>query len=179
VPPAERYSYAFEGNAQVLDHALITQNLSRLVSRITFARSNVDQPETRRNDTSAARVSDHDGVVIGLATGTPKLSVTVAGVADGGSLVTLRFRNTGAGNLFNLVVDSLRTRVTSGAGSVAPTTGVPLAVAPVLGPGQSVTVTVAVTSAPTVLKYALGEGGSYQTASGATLRFSSTQSVTK
>jgi predicted extracellular nuclease len=179
VPPAERYSYAFEGNAQVLDHALITQNLSRLVSRITFARSNVDQPETRRNDTSAARVSDHDGVVIGLATGTPKLSVTVTGVADGGSLVTLRFRNTGAGNLFNLVIDSLRTRVTSGTGTATPTTGVPLAVAPVLGPGQSVTVTVAVTSSPSVLKYALGEGGSYQTASGATLRFSSTQSVTK
>ena len=27
VPPAERYSYSFDGNAQVLDHELITQNL--------------------------------------------------------------------------------------------------------------------------------------------------------
>ena len=27
VPAGERYSYSFDGNAQVLDHELITQNL--------------------------------------------------------------------------------------------------------------------------------------------------------
>jgi predicted extracellular nuclease len=65
-PPAERYSYVFDGNAQSLDHILVNQPLitSTLVRREEHARIDADFPETARNDgTTALRLSDHDPVV--------------------------------------------------------------------------------------------------------------------
>ena len=180
VPPAQRYSYLFEGSAQVLDHALITQNLSRLVSRVSFSRSNADQPEVLRGDAaSPARLSDHDGIVVGFAAGTPALVATVDSVSADGGTVTVRFSNTGTGNLFNLMTDSLRARPLVGTGTVTPVTTVPVAIAPVLGPGQSVTATFVVTVPSTVSRYALAAAGSYQNAAAGLLRFSATLSVSK
>ncbi len=60
----QRYSYLFGGNAQVLDHILITANLLTRVSRISFARSNADFPESMRGDARRPeRLSDHDAPV--------------------------------------------------------------------------------------------------------------------
>ena len=57
----EPYSYVFDGNAQVIDHILITQNLYPLLVRLAFARSNADFPETYRTDPARPeRLSDHD-----------------------------------------------------------------------------------------------------------------------
>ena len=67
VPAAERYSYVFDGNAQVLDHVLVSPGALASVSGIAFARGNADAPETARNlATSSSRISDHDAVVIYL-----------------------------------------------------------------------------------------------------------------
>jgi hypothetical protein len=58
---SERYSFVFEGSAQVLDHILMTQNLQSIFSRIHYARNDADFPESLRNDpTRSERISDHD-----------------------------------------------------------------------------------------------------------------------
>ncbi|HKP87803.1 MAG TPA: BACON domain-containing carbohydrate-binding protein, partial [Blastocatellia bacterium] len=60
-PPDQRYSFSFDGNAQVLDHELITSNLLSRFSRIAYARNNADFPEVLRNDPNRPeRLSDHD-----------------------------------------------------------------------------------------------------------------------
>lgn len=58
---AAPYSYVFDGNAQTLDHILVTQNLYPLLNRLAYARSNADFPETYRGDPARPeRLSDHD-----------------------------------------------------------------------------------------------------------------------
>jgi hypothetical protein len=62
--PAERYSYSFDGNAQVLDHVLIDTLIQPRFSRFHTARLNADFPESYRNDASRPeRLSDHDAPV--------------------------------------------------------------------------------------------------------------------
>ncbi len=64
VTAAEHYSYSFEGNAQELDHILISQNLLSRFTRLGYARVNADFPEVYRSDANRPeRLSDHDGVV--------------------------------------------------------------------------------------------------------------------
>ncbi|HJQ27282.1 MAG TPA: HYR domain-containing protein, partial [Blastocatellia bacterium] len=65
-PPAERYSYNFDGNAQTLDHILVNAALISATGtrREEHARIDSDFPETARNDgTTPTRISDHDPVV--------------------------------------------------------------------------------------------------------------------
>lgn len=60
----EKYSFVFGGNAQALDHMLVTTNLLTRVSRFSYARSNADFPESWRNDSRRPeRLSDHDAPV--------------------------------------------------------------------------------------------------------------------
>ncbi|CAN5119081.1 hypothetical protein BH20ACI2_BH20ACI2_13160 [soil metagenome] len=57
----QRYSYHFDGNAQVLDHVLISAALRPYVHGFGYARINADFPATARNDeTRPERFSDHD-----------------------------------------------------------------------------------------------------------------------
>ena len=64
LPAAERYSYSFDGNAQVLDHELVNAALLPFVSRVAYARSNADFPESFRNDSNRPeRITDHDVAV--------------------------------------------------------------------------------------------------------------------
>jgi len=57
----QRYSFSFDGNAQALDHELITGNLLTAFSHLEYARNNSDFPEVFRNDPSRPeRISDHD-----------------------------------------------------------------------------------------------------------------------
>jgi predicted extracellular nuclease len=65
--PAERYSYVYDGDAEVLDHALTSAAADAWVTTVALARGNADAPETLADDPStAARSSDHDGLVIYL-----------------------------------------------------------------------------------------------------------------
>jgi hypothetical protein len=57
----QRYSYVFEGNAQVLDHILISRSMTGNLRGFEYARANADFPESLRNDgTRPERISDHD-----------------------------------------------------------------------------------------------------------------------
>jgi predicted extracellular nuclease len=65
-PPAERYSFSFDGNAQTLDHVLVNSAmlLSTSDQRVEHARLGADFPEVARNNaTVATRISDHDPIV--------------------------------------------------------------------------------------------------------------------
>jgi predicted extracellular nuclease len=64
IAAGERYSYRFDGNAQVLDHILITASLRSFVHGFGYARVNADFPESYRGDENRAeRFSDHDPAV--------------------------------------------------------------------------------------------------------------------
>jgi len=65
--PTSRYSFNFDGSAQVLDHALTTQALTTLVRGFEYGRGNADAAVDSINDSaSALRSSDHDGGVLYL-----------------------------------------------------------------------------------------------------------------
>ena len=60
----QRYSYVYDGNAQVLDHVLIDEPLRKHIAGFGFVRVNADFPESMRNeDTRPERYSDHDPAV--------------------------------------------------------------------------------------------------------------------
>jgi uncharacterized protein len=60
-PAAERYSYSYDGSAQLLDHIIVNNAVVSRFSRLSFARSNADFPELYRTDANRPeRVSDHD-----------------------------------------------------------------------------------------------------------------------
>ena len=64
IPSSEQYSYVFDGNAQTLDHVMITSNLSSMFSQFHHPRLNADFQEIFRNDaTRPERLSDHDPAV--------------------------------------------------------------------------------------------------------------------
>jgi predicted extracellular nuclease len=61
LPPEQRYSFVFEGNAQVLDHVLLNLRMLLNLRRFAYARNNADFPETLSSDaTRSERLSDHD-----------------------------------------------------------------------------------------------------------------------
>jgi len=60
----QRYSYRFDGNAQVLDHIIVSNSLRGHIHGFGYARVNADFPETMRSDdTRPERFSDHDAAV--------------------------------------------------------------------------------------------------------------------
>lgn len=61
VAPDQKYSYVFNGNAQELDHILVTGNLLPSLNGLFYGRNNADFPESYRNDANRPeRFSDHD-----------------------------------------------------------------------------------------------------------------------
>jgi predicted extracellular nuclease len=72
----EQYSFVFNGSAQVLDHALTSKNLDKLVTGFQFARGNADSPANLvTDDSTALRSSDHDGVVLYIVKDTDNDSI--------------------------------------------------------------------------------------------------------
>jgi hypothetical protein len=70
LPSSERYSYVFDGNAQALDHILVSQGLQPRVREFLYVRNNADFPESERNNTNLPhRLSDHDPVMVYLLLG--------------------------------------------------------------------------------------------------------------
>jgi uncharacterized protein len=60
LPPAERYTYVFEGNAQALDHVLVSPHLMPRVAGFDVVHVNAE---------FAAQASDHDPGVVSLSMG--------------------------------------------------------------------------------------------------------------
>ena len=57
----QRYSYSFDGNAQVLDHVIVNPNALAILTRFAYARDDADQPVKDYEDgTIPDRISDHD-----------------------------------------------------------------------------------------------------------------------
>lgn len=64
IPAGQRYSYVFEGNAQVLDHIIINEQMKKHILGYSYARLNADFAETDRNNPNKVqRFSDHDPAV--------------------------------------------------------------------------------------------------------------------
>lgn len=67
LPETERYSFIFEGNAQMIDHCLSTELNDFYFEDIQFARGNADNSWIYTNSADIlARSSDHDGFVLFL-----------------------------------------------------------------------------------------------------------------
>ncbi|KGE85620.1 MAG: T9SS type A sorting domain-containing protein [Phaeodactylibacter xiamenensis] len=83
IPPPERYSYVFDGNAQALDHCLTSSFNGLTVNGMQYARGNADFPEAYElslaNPLSA---SDHDGLVLFLESEFPIASQTATRQTD-------------------------------------------------------------------------------------------------
>ena len=97
IAPADRYSYVFGGNAQTLDHVLVTSNLLPQVSGLQHARVNADFAQVLRSDLSRPeRLSDHDPAVAYFAfvpdTVAPSLvvpgAITAEATGPSGALVS-------------------------------------------------------------------------------------------
>jgi len=92
LPADQRWSYTYSGNAQSLDHMVVTPELAA-TGHIVFAHMNADQPAVVYNDaTSPARVSDHDPIMGYFAIPAPGASVTLTvtpNPASYGDVVTL------------------------------------------------------------------------------------------
>jgi predicted extracellular nuclease len=68
LPAGERYSFVFDGSAQVLDHALTSLAATGLVRGFEYGRGNADAAAAHGSDPgSPLAASDHDGFVLFLA----------------------------------------------------------------------------------------------------------------
>jgi predicted extracellular nuclease len=87
--PDQRYSFCFEGNAQVLDHVLVNNQMLARNNRFAYGRYNADFSESFAADTTRPeRLSDHDAPVAYFAQGPPQPS---------GSFIISEYRLRGSG----------------------------------------------------------------------------------
>ncbi len=77
LPVSDRYSYVYDGSAQVLDHVLINKKLGERLLKFGYARVNADFPVAWAGDeTRPERLSDHD-VPIAFFSLDPRKTLTV------------------------------------------------------------------------------------------------------
>ena len=96
VPASERYSFSFDGNAQELDHVLVTTGpLNRLTATdLQYGRMDADFPEIYRNDPNRPeRVSDHDPLVAYFSLAAMRCDANGDGVITQADLVIIRNAN--------------------------------------------------------------------------------------
>ena len=97
--PDRRYSYVFDGSAQVLDHVLVNDPMLRRLTRFAYARVNADFPDASSAvPTVPDRFSDHDGPVAYFAPAANLTTTTdVPAVVTAGSAFTYEATVTNAG----------------------------------------------------------------------------------
>ncbi|HEX4931405.1 MAG TPA: endonuclease/exonuclease/phosphatase family protein, partial [Gaiellaceae bacterium] len=81
LPESERYTFVFDGNAQALDHVLVSEALA------ASARYEIVHVNSEYN--AAERASDHDPVVAQFAMPAPEPGAVALGLASGGALTSL------------------------------------------------------------------------------------------
>jgi uncharacterized repeat protein (TIGR01451 family) len=80
VPANQQYSFMFDGNAQELDHVLISGNMFTRFVSLQYGRNNADFAESFRSDaTRPERISDHDPIVAYFNFPRADLSITKTG----------------------------------------------------------------------------------------------------
>ncbi len=83
LPPAERYSFNFDGNAQALDYILVNARMRPRLNHYAYARLSSDFPESfRSNFNRPERLSDHDAPVAWFAVTRPPRILSIK-VNDG------------------------------------------------------------------------------------------------
>ena len=107
IPANLRWSYVEDGDAQILDHLVVTPELVAAGAHFAYAHLDADFPLTAYNDaTTPARTSDHDAAVGYFVVPVPVLAgsvtpttlafpTTATGLSSSGMTVT--FNNTGEG----------------------------------------------------------------------------------
>lgn len=88
LPPLQRYTYIFNGAAQVLDHALVTPNLAPQLSLVEILHIQADTPT---GDSPLAH-SDHDPVVLRLR---PGGAAAIGGTLQWGQIAVSASDNSG------------------------------------------------------------------------------------
>ncbi len=81
LPIEQRYSYSFDGNAQTLDHVLVSQAAIPVFAGLVHPRINADFPEVLRNGTGPERLSDHDPAVAYFSFRTDAVTPTIASIS--------------------------------------------------------------------------------------------------
>jgi endonuclease/exonuclease/phosphatase family metal-dependent hydrolase len=82
-PEDERYSFVFDGSAQLLDHCLSTELNNLTISDFAFARGNCDAATAYfANPNLTTRSSDHDGFVLYLQPEFPLTTSTLSPTTD-------------------------------------------------------------------------------------------------
>ncbi|HTD03142.1 ExeM/NucH family extracellular endonuclease [Undibacterium sp.] len=105
LPAAERYTYVFDGQSGVLDHAFASSSMKAQVSGITVWHVNADEPAVLdyntenkvddRYDATPYRSSDHDPVLVGLtlnpdpAVAAPTLNAVLPTAGQAGAATTI------------------------------------------------------------------------------------------
>ena len=80
IDPSERYSFVFQGTAQLIDHCLTNQLQGIQVTGLEFARGNSDNAEAYFNNQFIVhRSSDHDGFALFLQPESPLAAFEIAG----------------------------------------------------------------------------------------------------
>jgi predicted extracellular nuclease len=137
LPPAQRYSYVFDGSAQTLDHALANAQLMPWISRFAYGRSNADFAQSLYGTTSPARLSDHDGSVTFIDLGAPTVSGRIrdAQASPSGDVwVDIEVTNAGDGFAGQVTITEVRFSALKASGPVVLTTPV---VVGALAPGET------------------------------------------
>lgn len=89
LPAAQRQSYVENGNAQVLDHIVVTGDLLSTGARLEYAHMDADFPLIYLNDaTRPERVSDHDPAVAYFTVPSASASLSATSVAFGSQPVS-------------------------------------------------------------------------------------------
>ena len=83
LPPAARYTYIFNGLAEVLDHFIMTPGLDRHFLSGGPVHINADFPEPRVPDATSRRSSDHDPVFVRFSFQPTGVSAALSGAVTG------------------------------------------------------------------------------------------------
>jgi predicted extracellular nuclease len=83
IDKTNRFSYVYEGNAQILDHIIVNQNFEPYISYIKYPHANSDYPEYYEDDVATAMwATDHDGVVARFKTTQVAIEDEILGVNE-------------------------------------------------------------------------------------------------
>jgi predicted extracellular nuclease len=137
LPPSQRYSYVFDGNAQTLDHALASAAMVPWVSRFAYGRNDADFQVSLYGSPAPARLSDHDGSVTFIDLGTPTVTARFTGAQgspSGATWVDIEVSNRGSGFAGQVVITEVRF---SGLKGSKPVVLIDPAVVGSLAPGQT------------------------------------------
>ncbi len=120
LPASERYSFAFEGNAQALDHVLVSAPMLAHNTRFAYGRYNGDFSVDYAADTNRPeRLADHDAAVAYFSFAVAQPDLAISKTADRNPApVGLNFNynitvtNTGSPASNTVVTDTLPSQVT-------------------------------------------------------------------